>query len=502
MNKEAAHRGSFLCYLLLTPVGCAIIGLILINGGSPLNKKSLYSSIPKVDEFLLHEKIAALMDHYPRTAVVDAVREELEALRSAIRHLSENAAGDFTVSQESLSEAVAERLEGIFGNHLKRVINASGVVIHTNLGRSLAAPSTLEHLAEISGRYSNLEFDLETGKRGTRYSHVEAILCRLTGAEAALVVNNNAAAVMLALSTLASGKEAIISRGQLVEIGGSFRIPAVMKASGAEMIEVGTTNKTHLRDYREAVTAETGVLLKVHTSNFRVLGFVQEVSVEELVTLGHELDLPVMEDLGSGSIVDLSHYGLTKEPTVSESLRAGADVVTFSGDKMLGGPQAGIILGKKVYIDAMKKNQLTRALRVDKMTLALLETTLKLYLDEPKALKEIPTLRMLTAAKPQLTEKARALEALLTARPFGGTCCLVDGESEVGGGSLPLEKLGTTLLAVSPEAVSANVAVSRLRSLKIPVICRVQEDRLLFDPRTLFDDELETVAESIRTVLS
>lgn len=466
-----------------------------------MNKKKLYSSIPKVDDFLTNEHVVRLLETYPRTAVIDAVREELEALRSRIGSLTEDESASFTISMPQLTGAVAEKLERIFGNHLKRVINASGVVIHTNLGRSLAAPSVLDHLAEISGRYSNLEFDLDTGKRGTRYSHVEEILCRLTGCEAALVVNNNAAAVMLALSTLAAGKEAVISRGQLVEIGGSFRIPEVMKASGAAMIEVGTTNKTHLKDYREAVTSQTGVLLKVHTSNFRVLGFVQEISIEDLVLLGNELNIPVMEDLGSGSLLDLSRYGLTKEPTVSESLRAGADVVTFSGDKMLGGPQAGIILGKKCYIDAMKKNQLTRALRVDKMTLALLESTLKLYLDEERALAEIPTLRMLTAQKTQLAEKAERLQTLLEKMPFAGTSALIDGESEVGGGSLPLEKLPTILLAVTPSRLSVNACVCKLRSLELPIICRVQEDRLLFDPRTIFDDELQLVADGIRAVL-
>lgn len=466
-----------------------------------MNKNKLYSSIPKVDEFLLHEEIARLQALYPRPAVVDVVREALDTLRGTIKALTPEEAVTFSVDPMTLAQGVGKRLDDIFGNHLKRVINASGVVIHTNLGRSLAAPSILDHLKEISGRYSNLEYDLETGKRGTRYSHVEEILCRLTGAEAALVVNNNAAAVMLALSTLAAGKEAIISRGQLVEIGGSFRIPEVMKASGAAMIEVGTTNKTHLKDYREAVTDRTGVLLKVHTSNFRVLGFVQEISIEDLVRLGNQLEIPVMEDLGSGSLLDLSKYGLTKEPTVSESLCAGADVVTFSGDKMLGGPQAGIILGKKQYVDAMKKNQLTRALRVDKMTLALLESTLKLYLDEERALAEIPTLRMLTAGKPELTEKAEILLQHLSRKAFSGTAALMDGESEVGGGSLPLEKLATTLVAVTPGKKSANECVNRLRELEIPVICRVQEDRLLFDPRTIFDDELELVAHSICSVL-
>lgn len=450
----------------------------------------------------MHDQIKNLQESYPRSAVTDAVREELDELRGRIKALTDEAAATFSVEPQKLYDRVSIRLEALFMNHLKRVINASGVVIHTNLGRSLAAPSILQHLAEISGRYSNLEYDLETGKRGTRYSHVEDILCRLTGAEAALVVNNNAAAVMLALSTLASGKEAVISRGQLVEIGGSFRIPEVMKASGACMIEVGTTNKTHLKDYSEAVTENTGVLLKVHTSNFRVLGFVQEISIEELVTLGNKLKIPVMEDLGSGSLLDLSRYGLTKEPTVSESIRSGADVVTFSGDKMLGGPQAGIILGKKQFVDAMKKNQLTRALRVDKMTLTLLESTLRLYLDEERAMAEIPTLRMLTAGKAALTEKAEKLQKLLNSVPYGGASELIDGESEVGGGSLPLEKLATTLLAVTPSRISTNESVNALRSLQIPVICRVQDDRLLFDPRTIFDDELELVAASIRSVLS
>ncbi len=474
----------------------------MITGGALLNKNRLYSSIPKVDEFLMHDQIKNLLESYPRSAVTDAVREELDELRRQIKALTDETAESFSVEPQKLSERVSIRLKALFANHLKRVINASGVVIHTNLGRSLAAPSILEHLAEISGRYSNLEYDLETGKRGTRYSHVEDILCRLTGAEAALVVNNNAAAVMLALSTLASGKEAVISRGQLVEIGGSFRIPEVMKASGACMVEVGTTNKTHLKDYSEAVTDNTGVLLKVHTSNFRVLGFVQEISIEELVILGSGLDIPVMEDLGSGSLLDLSRYGLTKEPTVSESIRSGADVVTFSGDKMLGGPQAGIILGKKRFVDAMKKNQLTRALRVDKMTLTLLESTLRLYLDEERAMAEIPTLRMLTAGKAELTEKAEKLQELLNSAPYGGASELIDGESEVGGGSLPLEKLSTTLLAVTPSRISANESVNSLRSLNIPVICRVQDDRLLFDPRTIFDDELELVSASIRSVLS
>lgn len=480
---------------------CAIMVLNLIIGGSPLNKNELFGMIPKVDEMLLTVYFENLMRHYPRAQVVDALREELNVVRDAIKKLDGDNVREFDISRNRIENGVSRRLEAIFGNHLKRVINASGVVIHTNLGRSLAAPSILHHLSEVAGRYSNLEYDLDTGRRGTRYSHVEEILCRLTGAEAALVVNNNAAAVMLALSTLAAGKEAIISRGQLVEIGGSFRVPEVMKASGAKMIEVGTTNKTHLKDYREALTENTGVLLKVHTSNFRVLGFVQEVALEEMVQLGRALDIPVMEDLGSGSLLDLSKFGLTKEPTVSESLIAGADVVTFSGDKMLGGPQAGIILGSKKYVDAMKKNQLTRALRVDKMTLALLESTLKLYLDEEKVLTEIPTIRMLTTEISTLEERADRLRLAIVEKAIPAEVQLTEGESEVGGGSLPLEKLKTRLVSVSPQGVSVNDAVTRLRMLEVPIICRVQEDRLLFDPRTIFDDEIETVASGVEAVL-
>ncbi len=272
-------------------------------------------------------------------------------------------------------------------------------MIHTNLGRSLLAKEAIENVIKVSENYSNLEYDLKQGKRGSRYSHVEELIKKVTGAEAAMVVNNNAAAVMLALNTLCEEKEAIVSRGQLVEIGGSFRVPDVMKFSRAHLVEVGTTNRTHLYDYENNINENTGVLLKVHTSNFKIMGFTEEVSSEEMVQLGEKYKLPVMEDIGSGTLVDFSKYGFTYEPTVQSSLEKGVDVVTFSGDKMLGGPQAGIIVGKKKYIDKMKKNQLTRALRIDKMTLAALEGTLKYYIDEKEAIENIPTLNMILSSK-------------------------------------------------------------------------------------------------------
>ena len=292
---------------------------------------------------------------------------------------------------------------------LRRVINATGVVIHTNLGRSPLHPSALQHLIDVSRAYSNLEYDLDRGERGSRYDHVEEILCRLSGAESAMVVNNNAGAVLLVLNTLAEGREVVVSRGELVEIGGAFRIPDVMKRSDALLREVGTTNRTHLDDYQEAIGPQTALLLKVHTSNFRVLGFTSDVALPELIQLGKQHHLPVMEDLGSGCLIDLTRYGLLKEPTVQEVMKTGVDVVTFSGDKLLGGPQAGIILGKKEVLDLVKANPLTRALRIDKLTLAALESTLLLYLDEKKAMEEIPTLQMLTVRPGSIETEGEAI---------------------------------------------------------------------------------------------
>jgi L-seryl-tRNA(Ser) seleniumtransferase len=381
-------------------------------------------------------------------------------------------------------------------NHLRRVINGTGIVVHTNLGRSSLAPDVQKDLIEVAMNYSTLEFDLDNGKRGSRYDHVEAIICELTGAEAAMVVNNNAAAVMLVLNTLAKDKEVIVSRGQLVEIGGSFRIPEVMKLSGARLVEVGATNKTHLRDYESHISEETALLLKVHTSNFKVLGFTKEVSAVELSELAHQYKIPVYDDLGSGMLIDLSAYGFKKEPTVQESISAGIDVVTFSGDKMLGGPQAGIIVGKKVYIEKMKKNQLTRALRVDKMTLAALEGTLMLYRDESKALKNIPTLHMLTTSYEAIAEKGSLFVAKLGIQNHLDIK-LEDDYSQVGGGSMPLEKLRSRVMIIKHDHLSAQAMIEYFRNYQIPIIGRIKDERVLFDFRTLAEGELEIIHQAL-----
>lgn len=463
-------------------------------------KKNLFAQLPKVDELLEKSTIKTHLNDLSRTVLVDSVRQSIDAVRKEIAKLTQEQARTFEIDEEVIVQNALNMARKKEAYHLKRVVNATGVVLHTNLGRSLITQSIGTHLNEIAGYYSTLEFDTENGKRGLRYSHVEDKLCEMTGAEAALVVNNNAAAVMLVLSTLCEGKEAIVSRGQLVEIGGSFRVPEVMRWSGADLIEVGTTNKTHLKDYANAITENTGVLLKVHTSNYRILGFTKEVGIDELAPLAKEHQIPLVEDIGSGSLVDFSKYGLTKEPTVQEAVSAGADVVTFSGDKMLGGPQAGIIVGRKEYIDAMKANHLTRALRVDKMTLCALEATLKLYRDEERALKEIPTLNMLTRPLDQLSEEADLLIESVRAQVKKYIVKKVEGASEVGGGSMPLEKLPTFLMSVEHPKYSANKIISGIRAYDIPVIARVEEDKVLFDPRTLQTGEYEIVAKALASL--
>lgn len=339
-----------------------------------MEKNQLLRDLPKIDELLKEDIVNNELKFTMRTIVVETLREAIDNYRELILSGSID-----EYSKENILKSFLELLEEKKGSKFKKVINAAGVIIHTNLGRSLLAKKALENVVNVADNYNNLEYDLKKGQRGSRYSHVEELIKRVTGAEAAMVVNNNAAAVMLVLNTLCKDKEAIVSRGQLVEIGGFFRVPDVMSFSGARLVEVGTTNRTHLYDYGNNINENTGVLLKVHTSNFKILGFTEDVSLEELVKLGYESKIPVVEDIGSGTLIDFSKYGFTHEPTVQESIKKGVDVVTFSGDKMLGGPQAGIVIGKKVYIDKMKKNQLTRALRIDKMTLAALEGTLKYY---------------------------------------------------------------------------------------------------------------------------
>ena len=399
----------------------------------------------------------------------------------------------------SLWREVEMKLENKEAYHLRRVINGTGVVIHTNLGRSLLAEQALEQIQTTARFYSNLEFDLEAGQRGSRYSHVEDLLIELTGAEAALVVNNNAAAVLLSLDTLAKGKEVIVSRGQLVEIGGSFRIPEVMTRSGAFLREVGTTNKTHLRDYEAVLTEQTALLLKVHTSNYRIVGFTAEVPLEDLVALGQRHNIPVMEDLGSGSFIDVSKFGLEKEPTVVEVIRAGADVVTFSGDKLLGGPQAGIIVGRKNYIQALRSNPLNRALRIDKLTLAALEATLKLYRNEEQALRDIPTLARLSISLRDLQERAKSLLRLLKKNLVSGmNITIIPTTSQVGGGALPLSYMNSYALSFSSGRESISELENKFRSFSPPIIGRIEKERFLLDVRTLQKEDFPHIARCLK----
>jgi len=422
----------------------------------------------------------------------------LDKLRTRIQK-GEDVEEKSELSIDALSNRIVRRLELISRPSLRPVINATGVVIHTNLGRSILPEKVLKKFRPLAGGYSNLEYDLDQGERGSRYSHVEGILKELTSAEAAMVVNNNAAAVLIALETLAKGREVVVSRGQLVEIGGSFRIPDVMRKSGAKMVEVGTTNKTHLRDYEEVIGPETALLLKVHTSNFQIVGFTEEVSMAELSSLGKQYGIPVMEDLGSGCLVDLSEYGLIKEPTVHEVLAHGADLVTFSGDKLLGGPQAGIILGRKDLVDAIKRNPLCRALRIDKLTLLALEETLKLYRDEWIAVKEIPTLKMICQSYSSLEKKAGRLLKLVGKLKTGNFSIeLTDGNSKVGGGALPLLELSSRLLCLVPKKLSPQFMERWLRALDPPVITRLEKERVLLDVRTIQEKDLKTIAQAIR----
>jgi L-seryl-tRNA(Ser) seleniumtransferase len=466
----------------------------------PSEKKEWFQKIPAVDRLLNSPLLSRLLSRYPRALVLKAIHEVLEEIRREIK-TGEGLENPSDLSLEKVSERIGEKVEFLDRPSLRPVINATGIVVHTNLGRSLLAESVIQRFTPIAGGYSNLEFDLNRGDRGSRYVHVEGILKEITGAEAAMVVNNNAAAVLLTLDTLAKGREVIVSRGQLVEIGGSFRIPDVMKRSGARMVEVGTTNKTHPADYEGAIGPDTCLLLRVHQSNFQIVGFSEEVDTSTLVNLGRKYGIPVMEDLGSGCFVDFSKYGLLKEPTVREVVSQDVDVVTFSGDKMLGGPQAGIILGKKDLIETIRRNQLTRALRIDKLTLLALEETLRIYRDEQAALREIPTLRMILQPQRSLKLKARRLIRLIGAiDKINFSFGLAEGDSKVGGGALPLLSMPSALLALAPGRLSAHIMESRLRAYDPPIIARVEKERVLLDVRTIQDKELLTVAQAIQAL--
>ncbi|MEW6573209.1 MAG: L-seryl-tRNA(Sec) selenium transferase [Bacillota bacterium] len=457
------------------------------------DRNAVLRQLPAVDEVLRWPEISKLLTVYPRGVIVEAVRKVLANVREAV---SKGAPA------ETGREVLIHQVHGACRPKLRQVINATGVVLHTNLGRAVLGERAQKAVIEAAGGYSNLEFDLATGKRGERYSLVEDLLCRLTGAEAALVVNNNAAAVLLALSTLAQGREVIVSRGQLVEIGGSFRIPDVMRQSGAIMVEVGTTNKTHPEDYANVVNERTALLLHVHMSNYRIIGFTRDVSVAELVALGREYKLPVMSDLGSGFLVDLGRFGLPYEPTVQEVVTAGADVVTFSGDKLLGGPQAGIILGRRGYLEGMKKNPLLRAVRIDKMTLAALEGTLREYLDPAEALRSIPTLRMLTRPLEEIRATAVRLAADLSdVLGSAASVWVEEGISQVGGGAMPAAALPTALVCIKFECLSDAGVIRKLQESDPAVVARAEKDALILDPRTVDQAEVPLLVRAFTAVI-
>jgi L-seryl-tRNA(Ser) seleniumtransferase len=462
------------------------------------DKQALFRQIPAVDQLLITPVIERALASHPKTLVLKAIHQVLDLLRSDIKD-GKFAETAIKLDLESVSSQVVETLWVISRPSLRNVVNATGVVVHTNLGRSILPESAINKFRSIAGGYSNLEYDLDQGRRGSRYVHVEEILKELTSAEAAMVVNNNAGAVLIAIETMARGREAVVSRGQLVEIGGSFRIPDVMRKSGARMVEVGTTNKTHLKDYEEVIGPETALLLKVHTSNFQVVGFTEEVPLSELVRLGDRHGIPVMEDLGSGCLVDFSAYGLIKEPTVQEALAQGVGLVTFSGDKLLGGPQAGIILGQRDLVEAIRKNPMNRALRIDKLTLLALEETLRLYRDPKAAVQEIPTLRMICQTYDSLAAKAERLYSLV--RSFKGdhfSMELMDGVSKVGGGALPLQELKTRLLCLIPGNLPSHQMEAWFRSYSPPVITRLERDKVMLDVRTIQESEFEVIERAIR----
>ena len=444
----------------------------------------LLRQIPPVDELLRAPGLVAHLASLSRSHAVAVIRRFLTGFRERLLILPP-AELPPELDLTALEAGAARALNQAQQPSLTRVINATGVVIHTNLGRSPLGAAALEHISTAAA-YTNLEYDLIEGKRGSRQVHLEKLVMKLTGAEACLVVNNNAAGVFLALNALALGREVIISRGQLVEIGGSFRLPDIMAASGAVLREVGTTNKTYITDYEKAVTSQTAMLLKVHPSNYRLMGFTKEVSLPDLVELGRRYGLPVLEDLGSGCLVDLSRYGLEREPTVQEAVASGADLVLFSGDKLLGGPQAGLIVGRAEVVQQLKQHPLTRALRPDKLTLAGLEATLRLYLNTPSAVAGVPTLRMLTMPVGEADRLARRLARSIKRRwPGRYRVAVVDHVSRSGGGALPMVPIPSRALALELPPLTPNQLEERLRAANPPVITRLEHDRLLLDVRTI-----------------
>ncbi|MGB9822577.1 L-seryl-tRNA(Sec) selenium transferase [Thermodesulfovibrio sp.] len=455
-----------------------------------MDKPDILRKIPSVDRILKNEKIKVLFKEYSYSLVREAVRKVLDSLRAKV--LKDNV---LEIDEDSIIEKIKNSLNKKYS--LQPVINATGVVIHTNLGRAILPEEAIKHVVEIAQSYSNLEYDLEKGQRGKRYVHIVDAVRKIVNVESAVVVNNNAGAVFLCLNTLAKDKEVVVSRGELVEIGGSFRIPDVMAQSGAILREVGTTNKTRLSDYERAINENTALLLKVHRSNFKIIGFTEEVSVKELCELGKQRGIPVMVDLGSGCFIDLKKYGFYGEPSVQEVVDEGADIVTFSGDKLLGGAQAGFIIGKSALIERISKNPLMRALRVDKLTLAAVEATLMFYLDEKEAIEKIPTLRMIL--EPPEKIKRRAAKILKLFKKHGIEAMLKEDVSMPGGGSLPESGVKTYVIAIRTD--KPDEFSGKLRQTQPPVIGRIKEDFVIFDARTLQEREIPLLVKAVKQIM-
>ncbi len=459
-------------------------------------KQKLLSSLPSVDEILRSNQGTEWLKTYPRRYIIQAIREMIDQRRKDILK-------GFTsdMPEESMIAGIEQIIGRLSSFSLRPLINATGIVIHTNLGRSLLSEKALENIGKVAGSYSNLEYELGEGRRGKRYSHIKRIVREVTGAEDALIVNNNAAAVMLCLNTLSNGKETIVSRGELVEIGGSFRMPEVMAASGAMLREVGTTNKTHLSDYERAITDNTALIVKVHKSNFRITGFSEEVSVEDLASLGRKYQIPVMFDLGSGCLIDLRPLGISDEPVVKDIVRTGIDITTFSGDKLLGGPQGGVIVGKREYIERIQKNPITRAVRIDKLTLAGFESTLMEYIDEEKAVENIPTLRMLLQKPEEIRGRANRIAKRLRKEIQNAHIVVTADSSRAGGGSLPEIDFPTYVVSIKPHSLSVNEIETRMRAGNPPIIARIREELLMLDARTIREFELKDLIKGVKAAL-
>lgn len=463
------------------------------TASSHVDLQSCYRAIPSVQELLQHSAFQS----YPIASqyLKEIIRVEIDRLRQKIAEggkVTADTVADLLIRQILL------HLQSLFSPGLKHTINATGIILHTNMGRAPLPPVALQAIADTVDHYNNLEVDLGTGKRGSRHSHIEALICLITGAEAALMVNNCAAAILLTLSALCYRKEVPISRGELVEIGGAFRMPDVMKASNAKMVEIGTTNKTHLKDYENALSPKTGALLKVHTSNYRIMGFTREVDIADLATLAQSHQCPLVYDMGSGVIEDLQNWGYPHEPVVREILATGVDVVTFSGDKILGGPQAGIIAGTKSYIERIRKHPLTRAMRCDKLIYAAMEATLRLYLQPESLPEKLPVATMLNVSLETLRQRGNQLKAALSDTSL--QVDVVDADSQMGSGALPLEKIPSVALKVSAAKQSPSRLAKKLRMHQPPIAAYVQDDTLLLNLRTIREDELPVVKQALEAL--